>query len=314
MIGFTVIGGYLGAGKTTLLNHLLTNNESLRIALLINDFGAINIDADLIERQTDSQINLTNGCVCCGLSDGFDQAIEQLLANPTGFDHIVVEASGVADVATLAQYGQAPQLQLDGVLVVADAETVRAKASDKYVAKTVQRQLQAADLIVLNKVDLIDANQRAELRDWLGQYVAPNRVIPASFCKVPLELLIGARAESDDGQPAPAASHQHSHDYESWQYQGAAPLTEDAVSNFLAALPPTILRGKGWFGLADKYDQRQLHWQRVGERETLTSGSLGRNAQPDASATGYGTQIVTISLAGKTSTAELDALAEQYLH
>ena len=83
MIGFTVIGGYLGAGKTTLLNHLLTNNQSLRIALLINDFGAINIDADLIERQTDSQINLTNGCVCCGLSDGFDQAIEQLLANPT---------------------------------------------------------------------------------------------------------------------------------------------------------------------------------------------------------------------------------------
>ena len=156
---------------------------------------------------------------------------------------------------------------------------------------------------MLNKVDLIDANQRAELRDWLGQYVAPNRVIPASFCKVPLELLIGARAESDDGQPAPAVSHQHSHDYESWQYQGAAPLTEDAVSNFLAALPPTILRGKGWFGMTGKNEQ--LQWQRVGERESLTTHG--------PSGTRHGTQIVTISLTGKTSTAELDDLAAQYL-
>ena len=69
-VRFTVLGGYLGAGKTTLLNRLLSDNQGVRIALLINDFGAINIDAELIDTQTDQQINLTNGCVCCGLSDG----------------------------------------------------------------------------------------------------------------------------------------------------------------------------------------------------------------------------------------------------
>ena len=78
MIRFTVIGGYLGTGKTTLLNHVLRNNESRRIALIVNDFGEINIDAGLIESQTESQINLTNGCVCCTLSDGFHESIDQL--------------------------------------------------------------------------------------------------------------------------------------------------------------------------------------------------------------------------------------------
>ena len=104
-IAFTVLGGYLGAGKTTLLNRLLNASHGLRIALLINDFGAINIDSELIETQTDQQINLTNGCVCCGLTDGFDAAIDSLMsANPRP-QHIVIEASGVADVHSLAQYG-----------------------------------------------------------------------------------------------------------------------------------------------------------------------------------------------------------------
>ena len=140
-IPFTVLGGYLGAGKTTMVNHLLANARGERLALIINDFGAINIDAELISERTEDQINLTNGCICCGMSAGFDEALESLLSRQPPPDRIIVEASGVADVVSLAQYGHHPGLSLDGIIVLADAETVRAKARDKYVDKTVLRQL-----------------------------------------------------------------------------------------------------------------------------------------------------------------------------
>ena len=111
MIRYSVIGGYLGAGKTTLLNRILQHNQGARFGLIVNDFGALNIDAELIESRTDSQVNLTNGCVCCTLVDGFHEALETVAAAEP--DHIIVEASGVADVANIAQFGHGPNLVLD---------------------------------------------------------------------------------------------------------------------------------------------------------------------------------------------------------
>ena len=168
MIPFTVIGGYLGAGKTTLLNHILSEANGTRFALLVNDFGEVNIDGALIASETDTQINLTNGCVCCTLVDGFFDALEQLLNLEPAPEHIVVEASGVADVANTAQYGRGPGLTLDSIIVVADAETVREKSVDKYVGTTIQRQLAAADIIVLNKVDLVEDKVLEDCCAWLA--------------------------------------------------------------------------------------------------------------------------------------------------
>ena len=309
-IGFTLIGGYLGAGKTTLLNHLLTNNQSMRIAVLINDFGAINIDAALIEHSSDSQINLTNGCVCCGLSDGFDRAIEQLLDSPQKPDHIVVEASGVADIATLSQYGQAPELHLDGVLVVADAETVRAKAVDKYVANTVTRQLAAADLLVLNKMDLVSRAEELALKNWLSQYVESEHIVPTIFSKVPLALLIGARTPAKPTALAPREAHKHVHDedYLSWNFRCNAPLNSTQVKRFLGALPPTILRGKGFFDIDDQSGGRApTLWQRVGARESLIP------MPSDHQSASSSTQIVVIAMAAEVTEHELDQLAATYL-
>ena len=112
---FTVIGGYLGAGKTTLLNHLLTNARGLRVAVLVNDFGSVNIDVDLIRSHDGDTINLANGCMCCSLVGGFAQAIGQVRNRAESFDHVVIEASGVADPAKIAQYGQMYELPLDGI-------------------------------------------------------------------------------------------------------------------------------------------------------------------------------------------------------
>ena len=98
----TIIGGYLGAGKTTLLNHLLTQADGLRCAVLVNDFGEVNIDASLIASHEGDTISLQNGCMCCSMADGFAAALAKILNNPRGIDHIVVETSGVAEPGMIA--------------------------------------------------------------------------------------------------------------------------------------------------------------------------------------------------------------------
>jgi G3E family GTPase len=289
-IPYTILGGYLGAGKTTLLNRLLADNDGLRLALLINDFGAINIDAQLIASRTDDQINLTNGCICCGLSAGFDEAIDQLLARQPPPDRIIVEASGVADVVSLAQYGHHPGLRLDGVIVVADAETVRSKARDKYVATTVTRQLEGADLIILNKTDLIDRTQRSDLLDWLGTLAPETPVIPTSYCQVSKDLLLGF-----DHRPREPTRHPGHETYATWYFETKSPLAAESVDGFVTALPPSVLRAKGFFNLTSG---KRLLYQRVGRRDTLES-----------SETTGPTELVMIGLAAELPSDTLDQLA-----
>lgn len=292
-IPFTVLGGYLGAGKTTLLNHILANADGLRLALIINDFGAINIDAELISEQTDDQINLTNGCICCGMSAGFDEALDSLLERRPAPDRIVVEASGVADVSGLAQYGHHPGLVLDGIIVVADAETVRAKARDKYVDKTVIRQLVSADLIVLNKTDLVSPEVQADVRGWLATLAPDTPLLPTSHCQLPIHALfdVGHTERSGD-------SNQHGHEnYSTWHYRRHAPLDRDRVNEFLQALPAGILRGKGFFNVGER-----LLYQQVGKRLTLV----------DTGTTGT-TEFVLIGLSDELDLSRLDALASEVL-
>jgi len=306
-VPFTVLGGYLGAGKTTLLNRLLHDNQGQRLALLINDFGAINIDAELIESKSDQQINLPNGCVCCGLSDGFDEAISQLLASDPPPDHIVVEASGVADVATLSQYGRTPGMRLDAVVVVADATTVQQKARDKYVAKTVQRQLRAANLLVLNKSDLVSAERLQELKEWLTTLNPAASVVCASYCALPASLLLGSspggsteHPSTDADQPHTGAHHEQ---YCTWSWEQDGSLTDDQLRRFFTALPDSVIRGKG---VALVGDQLKV-WQRVGNQEDL------QNAAADRASGANGTRLVAIGLADQLQPNELDKLASKYL-
>jgi G3E family GTPase len=292
VIAFTVIGGYLGAGKTTLLNHLLANSEDKRIGLLINDFGEINIDADLIASKTDSQINLTNGCVCCTLVDGFHVAIDQLCEVEPPLEQIVVEASGVADVHNLAQYGHGPDMQLDAVLVVADAETIQAKAKDKYVAGTIQRQLRAADLIILNKTDLLSDSRVAAVLAWLQHDFPEARVFCTSRARVPLPLLLGIH---DLERPMTTSDHPHAH-YATWHFEQASPVTRESVDEFLAGLNASVLRAKGFARLQDG---TAVTIQVVGRRSEIET------TDKDIS----GVQLVAIGLADLLDNEALDKLA-----
>lgn len=287
MIGYTVLGGYLGAGKTTLLNHVLQNSGGRRYALLINDFGDINIDAELITSQDDQQINLANGCVCCNLSDGFYEALETLKTLEPPPEHIIVEASGVADVYNLGQYGLTNDLTLDGVIVVADAETVQAKASDKYVAQTIRRQLSSADMIVLNKIDLIDdAN---EIIEWLRQF-HDGPILPAVRAAVPVEALFGLEA----GDHVHEHKHHHEH-YSSWSLVSEQSFTREQIEAFVSALGPEVVRCKGVLG---RYEV-----QCVGRRHEITERALPVQTN----------RLVAIGLADQLSAEALDRLAEDHL-
>jgi G3E family GTPase len=297
MIGFTVIGGYLGTGKTTLLNHLLRHNAGRRFALLINDFGDINIDGELIESQTENQINLANGCVCCTLTDGFHEAIDKLMQASPPPEHIIVEASGVANVANLAQYGYGNNLQLDGIVVVADAETVIEKANDKYVAQTVRRQLSAADIVVLNKTDLVDGKTLGDVVDWLSKEVGDIRVVPAVRGNLPISMLLGIQRKE-----LSKTVHSHDHEeYASWSIQADGLLEEQKINAFLHSLGTDVIRAKGLLALTGG---GSLEVQLVGRRiDTCRTETV---LSPHC-------QLVAIGLKEQLQLGELDRLAQQYL-
>lgn len=295
MIRFTVIGGYLGAGKTTLLNQILSDNDDIRFALLINDFGEINIDAQLIESETDSQINLTNGCVCCTLVDGFHEAIARLRELDPPPDHIVVEASGVADVANLAQYGYTPELQLDGVLVLADAETVVEKARDKYVARTVQRQLASADIIILNKTDLVTTAVLEKRLSWLHENYPDTTIIESSFGRVPLSLLLGVHQDLEV-----AAGHADHESYITWKWEFSSAVSEAALNLFVEKLPATVIRAKGFAQIEDGSVKLV---QVVGRRKEILPSDRSRQ----------GTLLTAIGLERQLDPIVLSTLAKSFL-
>lgn len=290
-IPFTVIGGYLGAGKTTLLNHILRNNDGRRFALLINDFGSINIDVKLIENQDGDTMNLANGCVCCSLAGGFVLAINTLLERNPLPDHVIVEASGVADPHKVAQYGHMRQLTLDGVIVVADAETVRQKARDKYVGRTVIRQLQSADVLIVNKIDLVDDSTRAAVRAWLREQVPNVHTIEAQQAIVPMPMLLGLELKQPPlSQPDDGYDHTHDSDYDTWSFTSNDPLGRATFEAFVTQLPDGIIRAKGVLYLAEEPGQRFV-FQLVGKRWSLKPGGDWAGCDPRS-------QLVMIGLPG----------------
>lgn len=186
----TILGGYLGAGNTTLVNRLLRAANGRRIAVLVNDFGDIGIDADLIEAREGDVINLAGGCVCCSFGSDLMAALLRLRERSSLLDHVLIETSGVALPATVASTVSLVEgLRVDAIVLLADASVIRQQASDRYVGETVLRQLQQADLLVLNKLDLVQAAEKRAVINWMAQSAAGVCLVEAEYGQLPPELL-----------------------------------------------------------------------------------------------------------------------------
>ena len=245
-IPVTVIGGYLGAGKTTCVNNLLAADHGLRLAVLVNDFGAVNIDAGLIAAHDGDTVALTNGCVCCAIADDLGAALEAQTERQSPPDRIVVEASGVADPARVMRLaGNWPGCRPAGTAVLADAATIRERGRDKFVGGLVVQQMQAADLLALNKLDLLALPEAAQVRAWVQAQAAPADLVEARFAQVdPARLLgigvaVSAPASGDIGQPEDPG-----HGLSSAVWQPAGPVDPRVLERLLAGRPD-VHRAKG---------------------------------------------------------------------
>ena len=211
-IPMSVLGGFLGAGKTTLLNRILSDRHGVRYAVLVNDFGELAVDGSLVAAHDGETITFANGCVCCNMGDDLVGTLDRLLDGDRPPEHILVEASGVADPRAIADVATLhPGLSRDLVVVLADVETVRARHEDHRLRETVMRQLVAADLLVLNKCDRISEAEIGEAESWVRER-SQAPAIRSIDADVPMELLSTVRLDipappATDGSGATSSAH-----------------------------------------------------------------------------------------------------------
>ncbi len=303
-IQLTVIGGFLGAGKTTLLNQLLRDAGDRRLAVLVNDFGAINIDAELVQSREGEMVSLRNGCICCGVSGDFIGELALLRDRPDPPAHVVVEASGVADPEQIVVLGGLPGYRRDAAVVVVDAETVRERAADAVTGHQIMRQLRAADLLVLNKTDLVDAEQRARIHAWLREIAGPSTaIVETAFGAVAIDVVLGVQAGA---RPA-AQEHRHDHDdhddhhprFETWSWAGRDPISGTGLVDALRGLPDGIVRAKGLLHLREDGANRYV-LQVVGRRFSIEAERPWGEEEPSS-------QVVVIGLPGSVDEQALEA-------
>ncbi|WP_432726703.1 CobW family GTP-binding protein [Variovorax sp. W6] len=298
---FTVIGGFLGAGKTTLLNRWLREAKGLRMAVLVNDFGALNIDADLIAATHGDTTALTNGCVCCQIGDDLGRALVEVIEAKTPFDAVVIEASGVSDPWRIAQIGMAaPELSLEGVIVMVDASVAARQSADPLLADTLARQLKSADLVVLNKADIASADALAAAKAWVEANAPGTPCIETTEAAVSLALLSGLpQSALAPHACGPDCDHDHDHEspdhgaiFQTWSAQPEATIPAATLRAWLREMPPGVLRLKGL--LRTGHGTGGDEWSEV--QYAGRHGSLRRAAPPSGLASAG---VVAIGLQGQ---------------
>jgi cobalamin biosynthesis protein CobW len=297
----TVITGFLGAGKTTLIRHLLNNANGTRMALIINEFGDLGIDREMITGcgiegcDDDTVIELANGCICCTVADDFLPTIEYLLDRPEPPDHIVIEASGLALPKPLVKAFNWPEVRsrvtVDGVVAVIDAPAVRAGLfaddveavqrtreadpmldHDAPLAEVFEDQLLCADMVLLNKSDLLDEAELQSVRDDLAQQLrAGVQVLATSHGAIDPRVVLGIGAAAEGDIEARPSHHDgdddHNHDdFESFVVELSAVDDPQSLQDRIAGAAQAfnVLRIKGFVEVTGK-DMRHVV-QAVGPR------------------------------------------------
>jgi G3E family GTPase len=326
-IGLTILTGFLGAGKTTLLNHILNGDHGRKIAVIVNDFGAINIDSQLVvDVGQDDTIELSNGCICCTIRGDLLQALIDLTRRPSPPEYIIIEASGVSDPLEIAMTFRQPQLAttiaIDSVLTVIDAEQIRDLERENEVLAILQ--VGAADIVILNKVDLVSEADLANVRAWVRSIIPNARIFETRYAQVPLELILDVQLFAPDRVRAvheihvhaadEPIDHDHHHDHDhtdhslvfhTYHWHSDQPLSLRAVQRAIETLPTEIFRAKGFLYLVDDLDHLGI-LQVVGKRASVTIGRAWGDQAPFS-------EIVIIGTAGHVDRAALDHTFERCL-
>lgn len=256
-VPFTLLGGYLGSGKTTLVNALLATADE-RITVLVNDVGAVNVDAALIADHDGETLTLTNGCVCCAIADDFTLTLETVRSLDPPPDRVLMELSGVAEPARLVPWANTTGFRFDGVVITVDAEQFGEQVGRRFVSDAVEAQVRAADLIVITKPDLVSVEQLDRVRDLVRRRSGAP-VLEAAHGDAPLGVLFGLeRAGRDlpvDGPAAPVST----------RTVEVAPCNRADLDQLLAELPSSVVRAKGLVVIDG--DVAEVHV--VGTRRTI---------------------------------------------
>lgn len=261
----TVVSGFLGSGKTTLINHILTHAHSLSIAVIVNDIGAVDVDAKLLADSSDSIVSLKNGCICCAMRPDLVQHVSELVDQQAP-DHIIIEASGVSEPGKIMRTLRYPELNkkvyVATVVTIVDAEQFPGlQGNSRYLAN---EQIAAADLVLLNKSDLIAANDLKSLSERC-RYPG-SIVLQCRYANVPMEALFFDYRFNHltDGQ---ASKRETSTFFEAKVWEPTCAVDMSSLQCALRELPVEIYRVKGFITC----NQTGACWlvQHVGDRATL---------------------------------------------
>lgn len=295
-----LVTGFLGAGKTTVVNHLLAHAEGRRIAAVVNDFGAINIDAELIAGASDGVVSLANGCICCSLEGDLLRTLSALLRRDPRPDHIVIETSGVADPADIVRNLMDPvilrEAPLETVLCVMDATAPPAALDD-----ALQRsQLRVADIVALSKLDLAEEGAGARMREAIRAQRVPAVVVDANRGEIPSALLFPAHVDRTPTPRAPGAKRPAEDRFETLSWTSDKPVSLPRFQQAIHRLAPKLARAKGLFETVEQ-PGRMTVFQFAAGRATLAPGDAPAPSVPR-------TRIVFIAELGVLEKSELDQI------
>ncbi len=280
----TLITGFLGSGKTTLLNHILTNRQELKVAVLVNEFGDINIDSQLLVSVEENMVELSNGCICCTINDSLVDAVYTVLERQEQMDYLVVETTGLADPLPIMVTFLSTELRaftrLDSVITVVDSE---AFTEDHFSSDAALSQLIYGDIILLNKADLVPESKLAQLEAYIQGIKEQARFLRCSLTAtanhLPLSALLDVGlasppvllpTEDSQSQSRPETSSHLSWDgFVSVPFKSNRPFNLTRFEHFLMTqLPAEVFRAKGvlWF---EGEEERRI-FQLSGKRCSIT--------------------------------------------
>lgn len=297
-----LVTGFLGSGKTTAINHMLTHSNGHRIAAVVNDFGQINIDAELISEVTDDVISLSNGCICCSLEGELIRTVSNIVKRDPKPEMIVIETSGVANPGDIVRSLMDPfiwqEAPLEQVLCLVDGSLSLEDLSDPLK----QSQLQAADLVAVTKLDLAGAGQLDAITEEIKAISAVKSVIAAPHGRIQSELLLPIDLEQPKAEPGAMKTAAAGDRFETRIWTSDQPLSMPRFRQAIESLAPILLRAKGMVAFDQAVESRMV-FQLSGGRATLAPR---RKSSPLM--TEDAVRMVFIAEKGELSRIDIDAL------